>query len=139
MKKIEFISLLVFVVLLINSCKSKPVTQPAAPVQKEVSQHKGLVFPYIGDTKPEDFHVTVKCAHFKRTASGTQVDLIVSNPDTVNYPAIYISVIGVNKKGLTEKIVKVVFNNVKANSTIVNTVYLPSATCTVECPITGYD
>src|SRR5258705_11112730 len=135
MKKLQFISLPAVAILLIISCKSSPIAQPVAPAQKEAPQHKGLVFPYIGDTKPENFHVTAKCAHFKRSVSGAQVDLIVSNPDTLNYPAIYISVIGVNKKGLTEKIVKLVFNDIKAKSTIVNTVNLPSATCTVECPI----
>ncbi|MBS1512427.1 MAG: hypothetical protein JST86_16395 [Bacteroidetes bacterium] len=138
MKKERFTYLFLVSIIAI-CCKGKSSNQPVVSAQKEEVQHKGLEFPYIGKTKPEDFHVTAKCNHFERTDSGLQVKLIVSNPDTINYPAIYISVIGINKKGATEKITKLILTNVKAKSTVINTVQFPAKVSTVECPITGYD
>ena len=93
----------------------------------------------VQEPLPKVLYATAECKNFSRDLFGSKVDIIVSNPSSVIYSAIYVTVVGVGKGENTVELKDIVFNNIEANKKYSKTVYLPHKAVSAECVLTKFE
>jgi hypothetical protein len=88
---------------------------------------------------PKPLYAKVECSNFSRDSFGSKVDIVLSNPSSISYSAIYVTVVAAGKNELTVKLEEIVFTNIKPNSRYSKTIELPHSAVSAVCVLTKFD